>query len=58
MKKYLIRIYFNGKDGFYLVIPGIVIGLFRLNNFNEELKKLAEYVKERINIENIRTDIY
>ena len=58
IRKDLIRIYFNGKDGFYIVIPGIVTGLFRLKNINEELKKLAEYVKESINVENIRTDIY
>lgn len=58
IRKDLIRIYFNGKDGFYLVIPGIVTGLFDVNNINKAIKRIAEYIKEKINVKNLRLDIY
>lgn len=58
IRKDLIRIFFNGKDGFYLVIPGIVTGLFDLDNINKKIKKIAEYIKSEIDIKTLRLDIY
>lgn len=58
IRKDLIRIFFNGKDGFYLVIPGIVTGLFYLNNINKQIKKIAKYIKGKIDIKSLRLDIY
>lgn len=58
IRKDLIRIFFNGKDGFYLVIPGIVTGLFDLDNINKKIKRIAEYIKKEIDIKTLRLDIY
>lgn len=58
IRKDLIRIFFNGKDGFYLVIPGIVTGLFELENINKKVKRIAEYIKREIDVKTLRLDIY
>lgn len=55
--KYL-RIYFNGENGFYIVLPSIISGLGESNNVNFIIKKIAEQIKDETKCESIRLDIY
>ncbi|MSR90971.1 hypothetical protein [Inconstantimicrobium porci] len=55
--KYL-RIYFNGENGFYIVLPSIISGLGQANNVNFIIRKIVESIKEETNVDSIRLDIY
>ena len=58
IRKDLIRIYFNGENGFYLTVPSVAIDEIAETNICDALKKIAIYVKEETGVESLKLDIY
>ena len=54
----LLEIYFSGAKGFHIIIPYAILGLTPSKELNDDFKKFASYLKEKVGGKHIDTAIY